>query len=456
MATYAPVSSSARSSSRPTAAAASTAAAAAAARRRGQDTPIRAATGSVVTFVWGSCVWTVAVFWHDAVELRGFSVLVVLFAMSAVLFLVSIVTAACVPPGRSPDDWPWNPRAPLPPGRAAGTSTTVEVQRLARKIVYCPHCERYKPDRTHHCNRCQQCVPVYDHHCPFIGQCVGARNRKFVELTLFYACWMTMWLVCIQIYLVAAFGFPGGLQSAANALGVVVAVLGCVALLAPPTALIPFAVHRARLLVQGRTHIEWVIQRRESARRARGSGSGPPLGDVAAGESRAGGAGGEQGEQKSPSSPSQWYANIARTMGGRSVCWLLPFDCSRCETCSTSGETDNAAGERPAGGDAGDTGGAGGVGGAGSASGEGSGVGSGRGSGTRGDSQQGGDGEDEEQTMLNTALHSGTGQSRSGYSPVSSTPDNRPDDTHSGDGADHSNGSGDTNGANGIANTARC
>ena len=233
MATYAPVSS-VRSSSRPTAAAASTASAAAAARRRGQDTPIRAATGSVVTFVWGSCVWTVAVFWHDAVELRGFSALVVLFAVSAVLFLVSIVTAACVPPGRSPDDWPWNPRAPLPPGRAAGTSTTVEVQRLARKIVYCPHCERYKPDRTHHCNRCQQCVPVYDHHCPFIGQCVVARNRKFVELTLFYACWMTMWLVCIQIYLVAAFGFPGGLQSAANALGVVVAVLGCVALLAPP------------------------------------------------------------------------------------------------------------------------------------------------------------------------------------------------------------------------------
>lgn len=52
---------------------------------------------------------------------------------------------------------------------------------------FCAHCQKFKPERTHHCRQCGDCVLKMDHHCPWVNNCVGFRNYKFFLNMLFWA-----------------------------------------------------------------------------------------------------------------------------------------------------------------------------------------------------------------------------------------------------------------------------
>lgn len=92
---------------------------------------------------------------------------VTLFAVLAVNTLLNLVLSASTDPGYV-DASPSQPEENLPPLR------------------FCPSCSAYKPPRAHHCRRCERCVMAMDHHCAFIHNCVGAGNRKFFLLALYY------------------------------------------------------------------------------------------------------------------------------------------------------------------------------------------------------------------------------------------------------------------------------
>ncbi|KIM21496.1 hypothetical protein M408DRAFT_333414 [Serendipita vermifera MAFF 305830] len=57
---------------------------------------------------------------------------------------------------------------------------------------YCSRDGIIKPVRSHHCRICNTCVLGYDHHCPWVGGCVGAQNRKFFVVFVF---WCTLYLL---------------------------------------------------------------------------------------------------------------------------------------------------------------------------------------------------------------------------------------------------------------------
>lgn len=58
---------------------------------------------------------------------------------------------------------------------------------------YCTRDGIIKPMRAHHCRICNTCVLGYDHHCPWVGQCVGARNRRFFVVFLFWSSLYTLY-----------------------------------------------------------------------------------------------------------------------------------------------------------------------------------------------------------------------------------------------------------------------
>ena len=57
-----------------------------------------------------------------------------------------------------------------------------------RELRYCPECQIYKPERSHHCSLCRRCIHQRDHHCFFLGTCVGGYNLCYFIFFCFYAC----------------------------------------------------------------------------------------------------------------------------------------------------------------------------------------------------------------------------------------------------------------------------
>jgi palmitoyltransferase ZDHHC9/14/18 len=47
---------------------------------------------------------------------------------------------------------------------------------------FCPTCQIYKPNRSHHCRYCDNCVEIFDHHCPYVNNCIGGRNYIYFFL----------------------------------------------------------------------------------------------------------------------------------------------------------------------------------------------------------------------------------------------------------------------------------
>ena len=54
------------------------------------------------------------------------------------------------------------------------------------------HCNRAKPERTHHCYQCDCCVVKMYHHCNWMCNCVGYHNYKFYFLSILYGVLMKL------------------------------------------------------------------------------------------------------------------------------------------------------------------------------------------------------------------------------------------------------------------------
>ncbi|KAG7154340.1 protein S-acyltransferase 13-like [Homarus americanus] len=78
-----------------------------------------------------------------------------------------------------------------------------------RQLRYCPTCNIYKPERSHHCSLCDRCIHQRDHHCFFLGTCIysarllhhyysGTYLRTFLSsefMYYFYPFTLVMWLL---------------------------------------------------------------------------------------------------------------------------------------------------------------------------------------------------------------------------------------------------------------------
>jgi len=95
--------------------------------------------------------------------------------------------------GKVPENW-------TPPGLRFGdldsdpqitqkTAETSDNLEIKKAITHrkCLHCNRWKPERTHHCRKCGRCVLKMDHHCPWTNSCIGFYNYKYYMLLLFWA-----------------------------------------------------------------------------------------------------------------------------------------------------------------------------------------------------------------------------------------------------------------------------
>jgi len=133
-----------------------------------------------------------------------------LFIDHILLSMVTICLAKAwkIDAGKVPESWsPYHSKSeqykmlvPLIRGGAPTSSTTLEYviageKNKSGKYRWCTHCNRWKPDRTHHCRKCNRCVLKMDHHCPWTNSCIGFYNYRYYLLLLFYGTVSTTWLV---------------------------------------------------------------------------------------------------------------------------------------------------------------------------------------------------------------------------------------------------------------------
>lgn len=72
--------------------------------------------------------------------------------------------------------------------------TIFEKLKQENNVRTCHHCNKNKPERTHHCRQCNACTLKMDHHCPWVNNCVGFYNYKYFMIMLIYAV-LVLWFV---------------------------------------------------------------------------------------------------------------------------------------------------------------------------------------------------------------------------------------------------------------------
>lgn len=96
-------------------------------------------------------------FWHQDIELRFVSVLLVMLTWGAMF-------------GATLTD----------PGIQYSVRPDPEVGR----VRWCTTCKVHQNAGTKHCRDCGVCIEGYDHHCPWMGKCVGRGNLRYFYLYL--------------------------------------------------------------------------------------------------------------------------------------------------------------------------------------------------------------------------------------------------------------------------------
>ncbi|KAK3050702.1 Palmitoyltransferase pfa5 [Extremus antarcticus] len=69
--------------------------------------------------------------------------------------------------------------------------------------IWCPHCNNWKPDRTHHNQDVGRCTLKMDHFCPWVGGVVGERSYKFFVQFNFYSFLLSGYVLAVLAYFVA-------------------------------------------------------------------------------------------------------------------------------------------------------------------------------------------------------------------------------------------------------------
>jgi len=108
----------------------------------------------------------------------------------------------------------------LPPEIDEGALIEAEESQRAPPRQ-CRHCNRSKPERTHHCSVCRRCVLKMDHHCPWINNCVGFGNYRHFCLFLLFLGMSCLFVICMffPVFYSVAFEFrrhPEGISRSAR------------------------------------------------------------------------------------------------------------------------------------------------------------------------------------------------------------------------------------------------
>ncbi|KAK5170292.1 Palmitoyltransferase pfa5 [Saxophila tyrrhenica] len=78
--------------------------------------------------------------------------------------------------------------------------------------IWCPHCNNWKPDRTHHNQDVGRCTLKMDHFCPWVGGVVGERSYKFFVQFNFYSFLLSGYTLAVLAYFVAQGGESNDLK----------------------------------------------------------------------------------------------------------------------------------------------------------------------------------------------------------------------------------------------------
>lgn len=90
-----------------------------------------------------------------------------------------------------------------PPGLERFYTKDAFVCDMSGLPIFCPKCDNWKRDRTHHCSEVGRCVRRMDHFCPWIGGIVSETNLKFFLQFMIYAALYTLFLLVVLAVFVA-------------------------------------------------------------------------------------------------------------------------------------------------------------------------------------------------------------------------------------------------------------
>ncbi|KAJ9666204.1 Palmitoyltransferase pfa5 [Coniosporium apollinis] len=90
-----------------------------------------------------------------------------------------------------------------PPGLERFYAKDAFVCDMSGLPIFCPKCDNWKRDRTHHCSEVGRCVRRMDHFCPWIGGIVSETNLKFFLQFVVYAALYTLFMLVVLAVFVA-------------------------------------------------------------------------------------------------------------------------------------------------------------------------------------------------------------------------------------------------------------